>query len=91
LAPFAVKDGSRLGAHALALIEILATGALEKGRRPPPPRLASASTRRWLLPCPLFGHIDGSNACPLGSTWPPPRMSFASYALTLLPALDTSR
>jgi hypothetical protein len=35
LVPFAMEDGGRLGAHALALLRALAIVALEKGRRPP--------------------------------------------------------
>ena len=35
LVPFAVEDGGRLGAHALALLKALATVALDKGRQLP--------------------------------------------------------
>ena len=34
LIPFAIKDGGRLGARALALLKALTIFALEKGRRP---------------------------------------------------------
>jgi hypothetical protein len=53
--PYAVEDGGRLGAHALALLK--ATVALEKGRQPPhhayrfhippAPTLASVWTQSW--------------------------------------------
>ena len=35
LVPFALEDGSRLGAHAQALLRSFATLVVEKGRRPP--------------------------------------------------------
>ena len=35
LAPFAMEDGGRLGAHAQALLRALAISALSKGRAPP--------------------------------------------------------
>ena len=35
LAPFAIEDGCRLGAHAQALMRSLATSPLTKGRTPP--------------------------------------------------------
>ncbi len=53
---FAVEDGGRLEAHALALFKALATVALEKSRqpshayrfhKPPAPTLASLWTQRW--------------------------------------------
>ncbi len=33
--PFAMEDGGRLGAHALALLRAMTIVALDKGRRPP--------------------------------------------------------
>jgi hypothetical protein len=56
LVPFAIEDGGRLGAHALALLRALATAALAKGRTPPFAKgigelrhnmLVSLWVRRW--------------------------------------------
>ena len=56
LVPFAVEDGGRLGAHALALLRGLAIAALAKGRSPPGPgregmlthpMLVSRWTQKW--------------------------------------------
>jgi hypothetical protein len=56
LVPFSVEDGGRLGAHALALLTVLATVALEKGHQPPnvyrfhrplAPARASLWIQRW--------------------------------------------
>jgi hypothetical protein len=54
--PFAMEDGGRLGAHAIALLRSLAIVALDKGERPPfahiafgpsSPILASQWVQRW--------------------------------------------
>ena len=56
LVPFVVKDGGRLGAHALALLKALDIVALEKDCQPPhayracatsTPTQASLWARRW--------------------------------------------
>jgi hypothetical protein len=56
LVPFAIEDGGRLVAHALARMRALATIALEKGRRPcfayrphapSAPTLSSMCVQRW--------------------------------------------
>ena len=56
LVPFVVEDGSRLGAHAHALLRALASTTLSKGRKPPYakgveamtyPMLVSLCVKRW--------------------------------------------
>ena len=54
--PFAMEDGGRLGAHAQALLKLLAEYAVAKGRLPPrsphsalpiPPVAVSLWVRKW--------------------------------------------
>jgi hypothetical protein len=66
LAPFAMEDGGRLGAHAQALLRALATTTLAKGRTPPfaretedmsHPMLVSLWVRKWQQRVSAWLHI----------------------------------
>jgi len=50
LVPFAMEDGVRLGAHAIALLRSLAIVALDKGKRPPFAHRASGPSSPTMLP-----------------------------------------
>ncbi len=70
LAPFAIEDGGRMGAHAQALLMVLATTALAKGTRPPfargggedltHPMLLALWVRRWQQSISAWLHLSMS-------------------------------
>ena len=82
LVPFAVEDGGRLGAHAHALLRMLAERAVREGRRSRPPY--ATTTGMWhevmeLHKCP-FGSSAGSATSLHGYTSPCPGSYFGSSA-----------